>query len=80
MTHIQLAELTAFVAVAEHRSFTKAAAQVGIALPTMSQTIPRANLATVTVSLSGRRAASSVSWPPGALEILEPRSTPASPA
>src|SRR5437879_3864776 len=39
MTHIQLAELTAFVAVAEHRSFTKAAAQVGIALPTMSQTI-----------------------------------------
>ena len=28
-----------FVAVAEHRSFTKAAAQVGIALPTMSQTI-----------------------------------------
>lgn len=39
MAHIQLAELTAFVAVAEHRSFTKAAAQVGIALPTMSQTI-----------------------------------------
>ena len=36
---IPLAELTAFVAVAEHRSFTKAAAQVGIALPTMSQTI-----------------------------------------
>ena len=39
MSRIQLAELTAFVAVAEHRSFTKAAAQVGIALPTMSQTI-----------------------------------------
>ena len=39
MTHVQLTELTAFVAVAEHRSFTKAAAQVGIALPTMSQTI-----------------------------------------
>src|SRR5450756_1223237 len=39
MAGIQLAELTAFVAVAEHRSFTKAAAQVGIALPTMSQTI-----------------------------------------
>jgi DNA-binding transcriptional LysR family regulator len=39
MGRIQLAELTAFVAVAEHRSFTKAAAQVGIALPTMSQTI-----------------------------------------
>jgi len=39
MTRIQLTELTAFVAVAEHRSFTKAAAQVGIALPTMSQTI-----------------------------------------
>jgi len=39
MARIQLAELTAFVAVAEHRSFTKAAAQVGIALPTMSQTI-----------------------------------------
>ena len=39
MTRIQLTELTAFVAVAEHCSFTKAAAQVGIALPTMSQTI-----------------------------------------
>jgi DNA-binding transcriptional LysR family regulator len=39
MTRIQLTELTAFVAVAEHRSFTKASAQVGIALPTMSQTI-----------------------------------------
>src|ERR1700724_2858293 len=39
MARIQLAELTAFVAVAQHRSFTKAAAQVGIALPTMSQTI-----------------------------------------
>jgi DNA-binding transcriptional LysR family regulator len=36
---IQLTELTAFVAVAEHRSFTKAAAQAGISLPTMSQTI-----------------------------------------
>jgi len=39
MARIQLTELTAFVAVAEHSSFTKAAAQVGIALPTMSQTI-----------------------------------------
>jgi DNA-binding transcriptional LysR family regulator len=39
MARIQLTELTAFVAVAEHRSFTKAAAQVGIALPTMSHTI-----------------------------------------
>lgn len=39
MAPVQLAELTAFVAVAEHLSFTKAAVQVGIALPTMSQTI-----------------------------------------
>jgi DNA-binding transcriptional LysR family regulator len=39
MARLQLAELTAFVAVAEHRSFTKAAAQIGIAPPTMSQTI-----------------------------------------
>jgi DNA-binding transcriptional LysR family regulator len=39
MAPLQLTELTAFVAVAEHRSFTKAAAEVGIALPTMSQTI-----------------------------------------
>lgn len=39
MAGIQLTELTAFVAVARHRSFTKAAVQVGIALPTMSQTI-----------------------------------------
>jgi DNA-binding transcriptional LysR family regulator len=39
MSRLQLAELTAFVAVAEHLSFTKAAAQAGVALPTMSQTI-----------------------------------------
>ena len=39
MSRIQLAELTAFVAVAEHLSFTKAAQQLDIALPTMSQTI-----------------------------------------
>jgi DNA-binding transcriptional LysR family regulator len=39
MAGLQLTELTAFAAVAQHRSFTKAAAQVGIALPTMSQTI-----------------------------------------
>src|ERR1700721_762904 len=39
MSRVQLTELTAFVPVAEHRSFTKAAVQVGIALPTMSQTI-----------------------------------------
>jgi DNA-binding transcriptional LysR family regulator len=39
MSRLQLPELTAFVAVAEHRSFTKAALRVGIALPTMSQTI-----------------------------------------
>jgi DNA-binding transcriptional LysR family regulator len=38
-SRLQLAELTAFVAVAEHLSFTRAAAQAGIALPTMSQTI-----------------------------------------
>jgi DNA-binding transcriptional LysR family regulator len=36
---VQLTELTAFVAVAEQLSFTKAAVQVGVALPTMSQTI-----------------------------------------
>lgn len=39
MTRIQLHELTAFAAVAERRSFTKAAAQLGVALPTISQTI-----------------------------------------
>jgi DNA-binding transcriptional LysR family regulator len=39
MAGLQLTELVAFAAVARHRSFTKAAAQVGIALPTMSQTI-----------------------------------------
>jgi DNA-binding transcriptional LysR family regulator len=35
----QFAELTAFAAVAEHRNFTKAAAQLAIASPTLSQTI-----------------------------------------
>jgi DNA-binding transcriptional LysR family regulator len=39
MGRLQLTELTAFVAVAEHLNFTRAAAQVGISLPTMSQTI-----------------------------------------
>jgi len=39
LARVQLTELTAFVAVADHRSFTKAAVQIGIALPTMSQTI-----------------------------------------
>src|SRR5262249_11173474 len=39
MSQVQLAELTAFVAVAEHLSFTKAAVQVGLALPTISQTV-----------------------------------------
>ena len=39
MAGLQLAELAAFAAVARHRSFTKAAVQVGIALPTLSQTI-----------------------------------------
>jgi DNA-binding transcriptional LysR family regulator len=39
VNRIQLSELTAFVAVAEHRSFTRAAAQVGSSPPTMSQTI-----------------------------------------
>jgi DNA-binding transcriptional LysR family regulator len=39
MGRIDLNELDAFVAVAEHRSFTRAAAQVGVALPTISQTI-----------------------------------------
>ncbi len=39
MGGLQLAELSAFVAVAEHRSFTRAAAQTGVALPTMSHTI-----------------------------------------
>ncbi|WP_440640885.1 LysR family transcriptional regulator [Bradyrhizobium sp. PUT101] len=39
MVHPQLVELTAFVAVAEQLSFTKAAVQVGSSLPTISQRI-----------------------------------------
>jgi DNA-binding transcriptional LysR family regulator len=39
MNRIQLSALTAFAAVAERRSFTRAAAQLGVALPTVSQTI-----------------------------------------
>src|SRR6516225_3645384 len=39
MSQVQLTELSAFVAVAEHLSFTKAAVHIGIALPTMSQTV-----------------------------------------
>jgi len=35
----QFAELSAFVAVAEHRNFTKAAAQLGVSPSTLSQTI-----------------------------------------
>jgi DNA-binding transcriptional LysR family regulator len=39
MRGTQFAELSAFVAVAEHRSFTKAAAHLGISPSTLSQTI-----------------------------------------
>jgi DNA-binding transcriptional LysR family regulator len=39
MRGIQFTELSAFVAVAEHRNFRKAAAQLGISAPTLSQTI-----------------------------------------
>jgi len=39
MRGTQFAELSAFVAVAEHRNFTKAAAQLGISPPSLSQAI-----------------------------------------
>jgi DNA-binding transcriptional LysR family regulator len=39
MRGTQFAELSAFVAVAEHRNFTKAAAQLGISPSTLSQTV-----------------------------------------
>src|SRR5271168_3961037 len=39
MRGTQFAELSAFVAVAEHRNFTKAAAQLGISRPALSHTI-----------------------------------------
>lgn len=39
MTRVDFGELNAFAAVAEHRSFTRAAARLGVALPTVSQTI-----------------------------------------
>jgi DNA-binding transcriptional LysR family regulator len=39
MTRVQFSEFSAFAAVAESLSFTKAAAQIGCALPTISQTI-----------------------------------------
>ena len=35
----QFAELCAFVAVAEHRNFTKAAAQLDVSRPSLSKTI-----------------------------------------
>src|SRR4051812_20149269 len=39
MRGTQFAQLTAFVAVAEHSSFTRAATQLGISTPSLSQTI-----------------------------------------
>jgi DNA-binding transcriptional LysR family regulator len=39
MNGVEFSELTAFVTVAEHRSFARAAAQLGIATSTVSQTI-----------------------------------------
>jgi DNA-binding transcriptional LysR family regulator len=39
MARVQFSELSAFAAVAESLSFTKAAAQIGVALPTISHTI-----------------------------------------
>src|SRR5476649_1464617 len=38
-TGTQFAQLTAFVAVAEHRSFTKAADHLGLSTPSLSQAI-----------------------------------------
>src|SRR5689334_15507174 len=39
MRGTQFSELSAFVAVGEHRNFTRAAAQLGISPPTLSQAI-----------------------------------------
>jgi DNA-binding transcriptional LysR family regulator len=39
MRGTQFAELSAFVAVAEHRNFTKAAAQLGLSRSSLSQII-----------------------------------------
>src|SRR5690242_15001147 len=39
MRGLQLAQLTAFVAVAQQRSFTRAAAQLGISTPSLSESI-----------------------------------------
>src|SRR5262249_58772635 len=39
MRGTRFAELSAFVAVAEHRNFTKAAAQLGVSPSTLSQTV-----------------------------------------
>jgi hypothetical protein len=39
MRGTQFAELSAFVVVAEHRNFTKAAAQLGLSRSSLSQTI-----------------------------------------
>jgi DNA-binding MarR family transcriptional regulator len=39
MRGTQFAQLTAFVAVAEHNSFTRAATHLGISTPSLSQTI-----------------------------------------
>src|SRR5260370_7468457 len=36
----QFSELTAFVAVAQHPNFTKAAPHLGLSPPTLSQTVP----------------------------------------
>ena len=41
MRGTQFAQLSAFVAVAEHRSFTKAATYLGISTPSLSQAIRR---------------------------------------
>src|SRR5262249_61371883 len=39
MRGIQLAQLTAFAAVAEHRSFTRAAGQLGTSTPALSEAV-----------------------------------------
>jgi DNA-binding transcriptional LysR family regulator len=39
MSRVEMAELAAFVAVADHLSFTKAAHQLGLSPPTVSQTV-----------------------------------------
>jgi DNA-binding transcriptional regulator YdaS (Cro superfamily) len=58
MRATQFAQLSAFVAVAEHRNFTKAATHLGLSPPSLSQTVRALETGSASACSIARREAS----------------------